>query len=193
MTDASNIEIIRPEWPAPENIFACSTTRSGGFSRENWHGFNLATHVGDNDVHVRKNRLLLASSLPLPATPVWLDQVHGCAVAVADQAGEMTSCDASMTHKAGVVCAVLTADCLPLLLCNQEGTQVAAVHAGWRGLAAGVIEAAVQKMSCPAEEILAWMGPAIGPADFEVGSEVRQAFVAHDVRASEAFCADPKR
>jgi len=189
MPHTNNINIIRPDWDAPGNIAACTTTRRGGFSRGSWGGFNLAGHVGDDPSHVRLNRSLLNDSLQLPATPVWLEQVHGCDVAVADELGldGPVSCDASISRQQGIVCAVLTADCLPLLLCQQDGSRVAAVHAGWRGLAAGVIEQTIAQMQCPGEQLLAWLGPAIGPDAFEVGSEVRETFFAHESQAEKAF------
>jgi len=187
MTHRDQIEIIRPDWHAPENIVACTTTRRGGFSQGSWGEMNLASHVGDDPDHVRQNRSLLEDSLQLPSPPVWLEQVHGCEVAVADEQDAAISCDASTTRRPGVVCAVLTADCLPLLLCKHDGSQVAAVHAGWRGLAAGIIEQTILQMGCPDEQLLAWLGPAIGPRAFEVGSEVRDTFLAHEQQAQEAF------
>jgi YfiH family protein len=184
MTD---ISVIRPDWDAPANVVACTSTRRGGVSQGEWAELNLADHVGDDISHVLRNRQLLSDHLQLPSPPVWLQQVHGCDVAVADQLRSIAACDAGITSKQQVVCAVLTADCLPLLLCNQQGNRIAAVHAGWRGLAAGVIEQTVEKMQCDHAEILVWLGPAIGPKAFEVGGEVRQVFIDADIRADSAF------
>lgn len=187
MTYRKQIDIIRPDWRAPENIVAFTTTRRGGFSRGNWAELNLAGHVGDDPSHVEQNRDLLEDSLQLPSSPVWLEQVHGCDVVIADEEGAGMSCDASTTRQPGVVCAVLTADCLPLLICKQDGSQVAAVHAGWRGLAAGIIEQTISQMGIAGGQLLAWLGPAIGPQAFEVGPEVRDIFLAHSHKAEEAF------
>ena len=187
MPELGQLEIIQPDWNAPGNIVACTTTRQGGYSQGKWASLNLANHVGDDPVMVSKNRTLLSESLQLPSEPVWLEQVHGCDVAMADSAIATPACDASFTQQPDVVCAVLTADCLPLLLCNEEGDRVAAVHAGWRGLSAGVIEQAVKQMACPGESVLAWLGPAIGPDVFEVGAEVREMFIGLEHQASNAF------
>jgi len=178
---------ILPDWPAPPGVRALATTRRGGVSRAPWHGFNLGAHVGDDPRAVAANRTLLRRELP--AEPVWLSQVHGirCVDAADTQPG--TEADASFTRQRGVVCAVLTADCLPVLLCDERATVVGVVHAGWRGLAAGVIEAAVAAMGESGERLMAWLGPAIGPRAFEVGGEVRELFVDHDPQAASAFVA----
>ncbi|MET0117522.1 MAG: laccase domain-containing protein, partial [Sedimenticola sp.] len=133
---------IYPDWPAPAGVRAVITTRQGGVSRAPYESMNLGDHVGDDPVAVRRNREFLAESLELPSTPLWLNQVHGCTVASCGTDREGVAADAVVASQRGQVCAVLTADCLPLLLCNRQGDRVAAVHAGWRGLAAGVIEAA---------------------------------------------------
>ena len=187
MSERNQIDTIQPDWDAPGNVVACTTTRRGGYSRGDWSALNLASHVGDDTDAVSRNRSMLRATLCLPSEPVWLEQVHGCDVIRAEDAESSPVCDASVTAETGVVCAALTADCLPLLLCSEEGDQVAAVHAGWRGLAAGVIEQAVKQMTCPSGKILAWMGPAIGPDAFEVGSEVREEFTGYDQQASMAF------
>jgi len=187
MSRSHHIEVIRPDWGAPENIVAVTTTRRGGFSQSCWGELNLASHVGDDPSSVMRNRSLLADSLQLPSAPIWLEQVHGCDVVMADERGVPPPCDASVSQRSGVVCAVLTADCLPLLLCNREGTVVAAVHAGWRGLAAGVIEQTIAQMKCPGDQIMAWLGPAIGPDAFEVGADVRDIFLAYQAQAEWAF------
>lgn len=176
---------IIPDWPAPPNVRALQTTRDGGVSVGAYASLNLGDHVGDDPVAVERNRALLRANLP--ADPVWLKQVHGNVVADADHAVGVPDADASVARKAGSICAVMTADCLPLLLCDEAGTVVAAAHAGWRGLAGGVVEATVKAMNVKPERLLVWLGPAIGPAAFEVGDEVRQAFMAHDPEAAKAF------
>jgi polyphenol oxidase len=187
MAMAENIQFIIPDWPAPANVRATVTTRSGGVSHAPYDSFNLATHVGDDPTAVRENRSRLRTALTLPAEPVWLKQVHGVAVVDAAQGGVEPEADGAFAAQPGTVCAVLTADCLPVLLCNRAGTKVAALHAGWRGLAGGVIEAGVEALSVPGSELLAWLGPAIGPEVFEVGPEVRAAFVQDDAQAAQAF------
>jgi YfiH family protein len=189
------VETIVPDWPAPANVRAMVTTRLGGVSSPPWDSFNLAQHVGDNVTNVDSNRKLLRACLP--AEPVWLNQVHGTLCVDADQVGVDNTADAAYAFRAGVVCAVMTADCLPVLLCRADGSAVAAVHAGWRGLSAGVIEATVSALNLSGElvrnadrpgiELMAWLGPAIGPAAFEVGDEVRAEFIAHDETAAQAF------
>ncbi|MCB1858667.1 MAG: peptidoglycan editing factor PgeF [Gammaproteobacteria bacterium] len=171
------MELIIPDWPAPNRVRAVITTRSGGVSGGPYLGLNLGDHVGDDAHRVAENRARLRSQASLPAEPRWLNQVHGCAVAQCGFNGPAGTADAATAVEAGVVCAVLTADCLPVLLCNRQGSRVAVVHAGWRGLAAGVIEAAISAFDDHPSEILAWLGPAIGPKAFEVGTEVRTRFV----------------
>lgn len=180
---------LRPDWPAPANVHAVTTTRQGGCSVAPFDTMNPADHVGDSIAAVRQNRSLLRTQLALPAEPVWLQQVHGVAVVDAGRARGVPAADAAWTYRAGVVCAVLTADCLPVLLCDCAGQCVAAAHAGWRGLQAGVIEQTVAAMPVAAGELLAWLGPAIGPQAFEVGDEVRDAFIADDPAAASAFVA----
>lgn len=252
----ANLEWLVPDWPAPPWVRAVSTTRRGGVSVGSHAGFNLGDHVGDDPVRVLANRQLLRSALGLPADPLWLRQVHGCAVACAEAGPELGTsaessaggasalaageplgeasrgapgvasagvitlgapkgvereapvearggtpgegteeppgeggceADASVAYGPGAVCAVLTADCLPLLLTDRAGTRVAAVHAGWRGLVAGVIEATVARLAVPPGDLLVWLGPAIGATAFEVGGEVRARFVAADAQAAAAF------
>ena len=180
---------LLPDWPAPRGVRALSTTRRGGVSAAPWQGFNLGDHVGDDPQAVAHNRALLRRELP--SEPVWLRQVHGTRCVDAALAAPGTEADASFTRRRGVVCAVLVADCLPLLLCDDAGTVVGAAHAGWRGLAAGVVEATVAAMDVPGERLLAWLGPAIGPQAFEVGGEVRERFMAVDGAAVAAFTAAP--
>jgi polyphenol oxidase len=175
-----------PDWPAPPNVRAHTTTRHGGVSRAPFSALNLGEQVGDDPAAVRENRARLLRTLGLTAEPQWLQQVHGCTVA---RAGETAApvADACYALRPGIVCAVLTADCLPVLLCDRAGSRVAAVHAGWRGLAHGVIEAALDSLAAPGQELLAWLGPAIGPDAFEVGDEVRDTFIGRDARAAAAF------
>jgi polyphenol oxidase len=181
------IDLLRPDWPAPGHVHALVTTRQGGFSRPPYDSLNLAAHVGDNARDVTRNRTLLKRVCELPEEPFWLTQVHGCRVA--DSSAEAPGCeaDAVISDRPDRVCAVLTADCLPLLICDRAGSRVCAVHAGWRGLADGVIEAAVSRMAIAPAELLVWLGPAIGPDAFEVGAEVREAFVGRHAQDADAF------
>jgi len=177
-----------PDWPAPGKVHALVTTRRGGVSLTPYDSMNLGAHVGDEDDAVRRNRERLSACLPTP--PVWLEQVHGTEVIDITghrEEGSPAPGDAAIATEAGRVCAVMTADCLPVLLCDRAGEVVAAAHAGWRGLCAGVLEETVARMGRPGKELLAWLGPAIGPAAFEVGEEVRRAFVMRDGRAQQAF------
>ncbi len=174
------MDLIRPDWPAPPWVRAYCTTRDGGVSSGAYASLNLGDHVGDDPEQVARNRAILADRLALPAEPLWLKQVHGCDLAEAGSAQSGCAADAAVARAPGQVCAVMTADCLPLLLCDQDGRTAAAVHAGWRGLAAGVIEGAVQGLGVEPHRILAWLGPAIGPDAFEVGAEVRETFLADD-------------
>ncbi len=182
-----NPDWIVPDWPAPAQVSALATTRAGGVSTSPYAGLNLGGHVGDDPASVAQNRAILRAALP--AEPVWLTQVHGIAVLDADGGIASTETDASMTRRAGQVCAVLTADCLPVLFCDRDGSVVAAAHAGWRGLVGGMLEATVAAMQVPADSVMAWLGPAIGAQAFEVGDEVREAFVAVQPQASAAFVA----
>lgn len=176
---------ILPDWPASANVKALQTTRHGGVSTAPYDTFNLGSHVGDSPQAVARNRQLLAPFMP--SEPVWLEQVHGTAVANADAADCHIVADACIARHPGSVCVVMTADCLPVLLCDEAGTVVGAAHAGWKGLAAGVIEATVKAMDIAPHGLMAWLGPAIGQSAFEVGAEVREAFVAHQAQAVEAF------
>jgi len=183
--------LIMPDWSAPARVRAFSTTRLGGQSLPPYDSFNLAQHVGDNSDSVIANRASLKELAGYTDEPVWLEQVHGHQVINAARSSESVKADASFTTALNTTCVVMTADCLPVLFCDKQGRGVAAAHAGWRGLAAGVLEATVQRLcdelACPANEIIAWMGPAIGPAAFEVGSEVREAFISqHDVASAFA-------
>lgn len=166
---------LRPTWPAPANVAALTSTRAGGASAAPFDSFNLGDHVGDEPAAVAHNRQQLVEACPGLAAISWLEQVHGVAV-VAAEAGPAQRADAQFTQVQGLGCAVMTADCLPVLFCDRAGTQVAAAHAGWRGLCAGVLEATAATFPEPAQ-LLAWLGPAIGPASFEVGAEVRTQFI----------------
>ncbi len=184
---------LYPDWPAPANIGAAMTLRVGGVSAPPFASFNQATHVGDDSVAVANNRLLTRQTLALPNEPVWLEQIHSNRVVDAINTSVLQQADASYTGQVGVVCAVLTADCLPLLICSKEGQQVAAVHAGWKGLLAGIITNTITALNAArsksAEEsgYLVWLGSAIGPKSFEVGTEVREAFIHKNARNSAAF------
>jgi polyphenol oxidase len=188
--------LIVPDWPAPPPVRALFTTRRGGVGVAPYESLNLGAHVGDDTAHVAENRRRLAALLPRP--PVLLNQVHGVEVAVIDNADAAAAviapkADAVVTRLSGRPCAVLVADCLPVLLCDAAGDVVGAAHAGWRGLAAGVIEATVTAMKVPPRHLMAWLGPAIGPSAFEVGAEVRQAFLAIEPAAAAAFAEIPGR
>ena len=187
---AAGCDWIVPTWEAPANVGALMTTRNGGVSTGPYASLNLGTHVGDADAAVAENRRRLG--VHLPAAPRWLRQVHGTAVVVhrARPAAEPPIADGAATREHGVVCAVLVADCLPVLLADRAGTAVGIAHAGWRGLAAGVVErtvASLADLGASADRLVAWLGPAIGPAAFEVGGEVRASFVGADVGAGQAF------
>ncbi|XLX41385.1 peptidoglycan editing factor PgeF [Ectopseudomonas mendocina] len=173
-----------PDWPAPVNVRACVTTRSGGVSAAPFDSFNLGDHVDDDPAAVASNRQHLVDALG--CRPAWLRQVHGIVVAEADPT-VVIEADGNWTSTPGVACTAMTADCLPALFCDRAGTRVAAAHAGWRGLAGGVLEATVKALGVAPQELLVWLGPAIGPAAFEVGAEVREAFVRQHAEAVSAF------
>lgn len=175
---------LAPEWPAPQHVQACITTREGGGSSAPYEYFNLARHVGDDPQAVAQNRAWLKQQLG--CEPTWLNQVHGVRVVEAS-ARQVQEADASWTAQRGIAACVMTADCLPVLFCDRAGSRVAAAHAGWRGLAGGVLEATLDALALPAAETLVWLGPAIGPQAFEVGPEVREAFVCQHAEAAEAF------
>jgi len=191
MNSDSEIEIIRPDWPASGNIHAFCSTRKSGVSRGEFSGLNLALHVEDNPQYVALNRQQLKQQLHLPAEPLWLNQVHGTQVINASATAESTpDADASYATISNQVCVVMTADCLPVLICNRKSNKVAAAHAGWRGLADGVIEKTIESLNEKPEELLVWLGPAIGPDAFEVGEDVYHAFVADLPQAEIAFKAN---
>jgi hypothetical protein len=178
---------LQAQWPAPRNVRTASTLRAGGVSAPPFDTLNLGTHVGDAPDAVRTNRQRLRDALQLPVEPCWLNQVHGAAVVEAAAWSTPPTADACIARAPGLVCAVMTADCLPVLFCSREGDRVAAAHAGWRGLAGGVLESTVSSLGLPGSELLAWLGPAIGPEVFEVGDEVRIAFTSRDAATAQAF------
>lgn len=173
-----------PDWPAPAQVKACVTTRAGGVSLAPFDSLNLGDHVEDSPEAVLENRRRLTEAFHIQ--PAWLRQVHGVSVVEADP-GRIAEADGSWTSTPGIACTSMTADCLPALFCNRAGTRVAAAHAGWRGLAAGVLEAAVESLEAEPADILVWLGPAIGPQAFEVGPEVREAFVQQLPSTTQAF------
>ncbi len=182
-----SIAWLQADWPAPAGVRVISTYRTGGASLAPFDSLNLGDHVGDDRAAVAQNRTRLMREARLPSEPCWLTQVHGVTVTDLDAAPAPAAADAAFTREAGRVCAILTADCLPVLFAAESGDVVGAAHAGWRGLASGVIEATVGAMRVPPARLLAWLGPSIGPKHFEVGAEVRQAFLERDAGAFEAF------
>ena len=183
-------DLLKPEWPVPGNVRALSSTRAGGVSLPPWGTLNLGDHVGDDPDHVFTNRQRLANAAGLqPARIGWLKQVHGTDVVELTSAtvGTVPTADGSFTRHGGIACAILTADCLPVILADQQGTVVGAAHAGWRSLCGGVLENLVTAMAVETDTLQAWLGPAIGPDHFEVGPEVRDAFLAADPAAASAF------
>ena len=206
MTFPGHDEVIVPDWPAPARVLAASTQRAGGVSRGSYASLNLGTGVGDNATTVARNRRILAQMLDLPAEPLWLRQVHGTTIldldssdspAANQRSGESSlgpsasmqppAADGAVTSLPGQPCVVLTADCLPVLLCDTSGNRVGAAHAGWRGLAGGVLESAVTRMAANPRRLLAWIGPGIGPGAYEVGGEVLDEFAAWDPDAAQYF------
>lgn len=177
---------ISAEWKAPAGIIAGTTLRQGGVSLGQYASLNLGDHVGDDPGHVARNRKLFKEMCASPADPAWLQQVHGTQVA-RNPTKVGISADAVYSNQPGTVCAVLTADCLPVLLCSDDGVEIAAAHAGWRGLCNGVIEAAIAEFEAPTARIIAWLGPAIAQRAFEVGGEVREAFLQADASAEACF------
>ncbi|HEY7886541.1 MAG TPA: laccase domain-containing protein, partial [Cellvibrionaceae bacterium] len=172
-------QYILPHWPAPTSVAAAISLRTGGISGGDFASNNLALHVGDNSASVEANRLQLTQALQLPRSPQWLTQVHGVKVVTAKTDGLVRTADAAITRENGLPCAILTADCLPVLLCDLAGTQIAAVHAGWRSLAKGIIQRTVAQFAAPGAELMAYFGPAISSRHFEVGIEVLEACFRH--------------
>lgn len=185
---------IIPEWPAPSNVSALFTTRNGGTSSGPngiYATLNLGDHVNDRATDVAGNRALLRNYLP--SNPKWLKQVHGVLPIWVDQDSTTFEGDAAMSRRCGTVCVVLVADCLPIFLCDLAGTMVSVIHAGWRGLAGGIIEKTITEMNCGQNRLMAWLGPAIGPNYFEVGEEVREAFINQDGKSRLAFVPQYKK
>ena len=190
--DSEHVQILKPEWPAPPGVRAAFALRSGGVSAPPFDSLNLGAHVGDEAEAVAENRRRLRTQLRLPEEPAWMEQVHGIdvldldALALGGAARGIVTADAAHTRRAGRICTVQVADCLPVLLAARDGSAVAAAHAGWRGLAAGVLEATVQALAVEPGQLIGWLGPGIGAAHFEVGEDVRRAFVTHDAAAAAA-------
>lgn len=178
---------IMPDWPAPQSVVAGTTLRAGGVSKGPFLSLNLGAHVGDDAGAVEENRRRFRELCQLPAEPAWLRQVHGTTVVVDPPADSAVVADAMVSRRTATVCAVLTADCLPVLFAAADGSEVAAAHAGWRGLCAGVLEATIASLSAEPQSLLAWLGPAISQAEFEVGPEVRERFLAQGQGAAAAF------
>ena len=190
------IQVLTPDWPAPQSVHAAFTLRAGGVSAPPFESLNVGAHVGDAAAAVAENRRRLRVRLQLPAEPAWIEQVHGVDVAELDvlpqgRAPRMTA-DAVICRRAGHVCVVQVADCLPVLFAAHDASAVAAAHGGWRGLAAGVLEATVAKLGGDPSRLVAWLGPAIGREHFEVGDDVRSIFVAREPEASQAFVANAR-
>lgn len=193
MSRRAVIDWLRPEWPLPGNVLAATTTRRGGVSEGLYGELNLGAHVGDSPAAVRENRRRLTAALNLTADPAWLCQVHGTRVIDVSAIGDdPPEADASVSDVAGQVCVVMTADCLPVLFASADGRRVGAAHAGWRGLLDGVLENTVQALESPPETLTAWLGPAISQPAFEVGSDVRDAFVSADADAAAHFDANAR-
>ena len=189
-----SVGLLRVEWSAPPRVGAAFSWRGGGVSGVPWDSLNLGAHVGDAPAAVAENRRRLAAALSLPADPLWLQQVHGAHVLDMDSGSVSASepADGAVTRQPGKVLAILVADCMPVLFASEDGQVIGAAHAGWRGLAAGVLEATIAAMNVPAAKLCAWLGPAIGPEHFEVGAEVRAAFVAGNPAAAAGFSANPR-
>lgn len=184
---------ITPNWPAKTNVKAFTTLRKGGVSQKPFDEFNLAEHVGDHPEHVKTNRDILKRELGIPNEPIWINQIHGIKAIKAIPENTNQDADASYTNSCNQVCVILTADCLPILLCDKAGKHVAAIHAGWRGLAHGIIESTLTALDLPSSEILVWLGPAISATNYEVGDEVRQEFLTRYPGSEFAFRPSPTK
>jgi polyphenol oxidase len=187
-----NVALLDPHWNAPATVRTVCTLRGGGVSDPPFATLNLAAHVGDDPSALAENRRRLRAALSLPSEPFWLEQVHGTQVADADAQSAPGPADAAVSRRYQRVLAIQVADCLPVLFASRDGEVIGAAHAGWRGLAAGVLEATVGAMGEEPSRILAWLGPAIGQQHFEVGEEVRAAFLAHDPQVLSAFVANAR-
>jgi YfiH family protein len=184
---------IQANWPAPDNIKAFTSTRTGGISQPPYSELNLGDHVGDDPAAITANRLFVKNQLQLTEEPIWLQQTHSTIVCEATPDNIDKEADASFTHEPNRICTIMTADCLPILFCNQQGTHVAAAHAGWRGLANGIIETTLKALNLPPEDILVWLGPAISAKHFEVGDEVKNIFEQAMPEAAQAFSPSPNQ
>jgi len=189
VTKSAELAVIEADWAAPPSIQALTTTRTGGSSKAPFDTLNIGDHVDDDPRDVARNRKYVKKELKLPSKPIWLNQVHGARVAevAKDTSGTIPTADAAVTRDRGCVLAVMTADCLPVILCSPEHSVVAAVHGGWRSLAADILQNTVTAMDCPPSSIHAWLGPAIGPDKFAVGDDVFNAFVAKDWQMADCF------
>jgi purine-nucleoside/S-methyl-5'-thioadenosine phosphorylase / adenosine deaminase len=188
-TSANHVGWITPDWPVPSSVHAVTTTREApGDVSESAYGFNVGTRCGDDPIAVARNRAFLRDALSLPSEPRWLRQVHGTHVLI-DPGHDEPEADAAVSHSLGVVLAIQAADCLPVLFAADDGAEIAVAHAGWRGLAAGVLEDTLGAMQSPRANIMAWLGPAIAAQSYEVGDEVRDAFLAHDPASASGFVA----
>jgi YfiH family protein len=187
----ADLQVITPDWPAPPGVRSAFTLRTGGVSLAPYDSLNVGAGIGDSPEAVAENRRRVRGKLGLPSEPVWLEQVHGTDVVELGSTTALTA-DASVARGAGYVCAIRVADCMPVLFAALDASVVAAAHAGWRGLAGGVLEATVRRLGLPGSRLIVWMGPTIGPAHFEVGDEVRAAFTATDLGAAPAFVANAR-
>jgi len=187
LSNRKNQHFIYPDWPAPANVNALMTTRHGGVSQAPFGSMNLGSHVDDTPEDVAQNRALLKQSLELSDEPLWLNQVHGTEIADHTNNQPSDDADAVISRKPNEVCTIMTADCLPVLFCNTEGDVIAAAHAGWRGLQSGILEKCASEMNCDTGQVLVWLGAAIGPDVFEVGEEVRDAFLSVYKESESAF------
>lgn len=178
---------IRPQWPAPKNISAFSTLRQGGISPAPYDSLNLGINTYDSAENTQENHRILQKHLALPSEPIWLKQTHSNIVLPGSEQNRYQEADASYTNQSYIVCSVLTADCLPILLCNRQGTYIAAIHAGWRGLQKQIIDSTLDNIPCDPKDLMVWLGPAIGPKHFEVGDEVRDLFIAIDEDLKSVF------
>lgn len=180
--------LLTVSWRAPKHVIATSTTRSGGYSKGIFSSFNLGEHVGDNIEHVASNRALLAASLNLPNDIQWLNQVHsGDVTCIECHSNAPITADAAFTRKSNIPLAILTADCLPILISNKQGTEIAAIHAGWRPLAANIIDTTIKCFDSKPEDLLTWLGPCISSDSFEVGQDVVDKFMKLDSALTSAF------
>src|SRR5450830_391320 len=187
MMTLNESNFIIPDWPAPANIKALQTTRIGGLSQSPYDSLNFGDHVGDDALTVARNRQLLNPFVP--TEPLWLKQTHSTIVVDAALTSCLPEADAAYSKQKNVVCAVMTADCLPILVSDEAGTTVAAIHAGWRGLRDGVIESTIKALEIAPQNLLTWLGPAIGSSAFEVGRNVYDSFINHDATSEQAFTA----